>query len=116
MESEDNLYVNACPGSGKTRVLTRKIAYQAIKHDGSLKRIIAITYTNRAAEEIKERLSLLSIDDDINIWVVEWQQFLTNFIRCRTSFRMLFRLSLTMSLLGCDDLRQELTVKVRLPR
>ncbi|EOF91162.1 hypothetical protein SKG_02508, partial [Enterococcus faecium EnGen0166] len=26
--------------------------------------------------------------------------FLTNFIRCRTSFRMLFRLSLTMSLLG----------------
>ena len=39
--------------------------------------------------------------------------FLTNFI---TSFRMLFRLSLTMSLLGCDDLRQELTVKVRLPR
>ncbi|MCZ1506921.1 hypothetical protein FZM83_13120, partial [Enterococcus faecium] len=35
--------------------------------------------------------------------------FLTNFIRCRTSFRMLFRLSLTMSLLGCDDLRQELT-------
>ncbi|HBT4473254.1 TPA: UvrD-helicase domain-containing protein, partial [Enterococcus faecium] len=59
VESEDNLYVNACPGSGKTRVLTRKIAYQAIKHDGSLKRIIAITYTNRAAEEIKERLSLL---------------------------------------------------------
>ncbi|WP_318036252.1 recombinase family protein [Enterococcus spodopteracolus] len=42
--------------------------------------------------------------------------FLTNFIRCRTSFRMLFRLSLTMSLLGCDDLRQELTIKVRLPR
>ncbi|EOE6376832.1 hypothetical protein ACKO6P_002132, partial [Enterococcus faecium] len=41
--------------------------------------------------------------------------FLTNFIRCRTSFRMLLRLSLTMSLLGCDDLRQELTVKVRLP-
>ena len=37
--------------------------------------------------------------------------FLTNFIRCRTSFRMLFRLSLTMSLLGCDDLRQELTIK-----
>ncbi|MCP8592646.1 UvrD-helicase domain-containing protein, partial [Acinetobacter baumannii] len=33
VESEDNLYVNACPGSGKTRVLTRKIAYQAIKHD-----------------------------------------------------------------------------------
>lgn len=53
--------------------------------------------------------------------ISEWRSgmatvFLTNFIRCRTSFRMLFRLSLTMSLLGCDDLRQELTVKVRLPR
>ncbi|HAY0798070.1 TPA: UvrD-helicase domain-containing protein, partial [Enterococcus faecium] len=80
VESEDNLYVNACPGSGKTRVLTRKIAYQAIKHDGSLKRIIAITYTNRAAEEIKERLSLLSIDDDINIWVGTIHQFCLEFI------------------------------------
>lgn len=80
MESEDNLYVNACPGSGKTRVLTRKIAYQAIKHDGSLKRIIAITYTNRAAEEIKERLSLLSIDDDINIWVGQYISFVLNLL------------------------------------
>ncbi|RZH78701.1 UvrD-helicase domain-containing protein, partial [Staphylococcus aureus] len=59
VEREDNLYVIACPGSGQTRVLTRKIAYQAIKHDGSLKRIIAITYTTRAAEQIKERLRLL---------------------------------------------------------
>ncbi len=80
VESEDNLYVNACPGSGKTRVLTRKIAYQAIKHDGSLKRIIAITYTNRAAEEIKERLSLLSIDDDINIWVGQYISFVLNLL------------------------------------
>ncbi|TXX29729.1 hypothetical protein D4M43_23580, partial [Escherichia coli] len=54
--------------------------------------------------------------DYIKIAVGMATVFLTNFIRCRTSFRMLFRLSLTMSLLGCDDLRQELTVKVRLPR
>ncbi|NAL99683.1 hypothetical protein EX290_14765, partial [Enterococcus faecium] len=54
----------------------------------------------------KERL-LYQINSIIGMATV----FLTNFIRCRTSFRMLFRLSLTMSLLGCDDLRQELTVK-----
>ncbi|MDT0255708.1 YSIRK-type signal peptide-containing protein [Enterococcus faecium] len=52
----------------------------------------------------------------VGIYIGMATVFLTNFIRCRTSFRMLFRLSLTMSLLGCDDLRQELTVKVRLPR
>ncbi len=59
-------------------------------------------------------VELVSEDSLIEFW--NGNSFLTNFIRCRTSFRMLFRLSLTMSLLGCDDLRQELTVKVRLPR
>ncbi len=63
-------------------------------------------------DELFEGMRLKHLDDLVGMATV----FLTNFIRCRTSFRMLFRLSLTMSLLGCDDLRQELTVKVRLPR
>ncbi len=44
VESEDNLYVNAtCPGVENKGTYKENLA-QAIKYDGSLKRIIAITY------------------------------------------------------------------------
>lgn len=79
VQSNENLYVTACPGSGKTRVLTRKIAYQATKYIDSLKRIIAITYTNRAANEIKERLEALGIEEN-NVWVGTIHQFCLEFI------------------------------------
>lgn len=79
VQSNDNLYVTACPGSGKTRVLTRKIAYQATKYKDSLKKIIAITYTNRAANEIKERLETLGVEEN-NVWVGTIHQFCLEFI------------------------------------
>lgn len=77
--SNDNLYVTACPGSGKTRVLTRKLAYQVIKYADSLKKKIAITYTNRAANEIKNRLDILGIDSQ-KIWIGTIHQFCLEFI------------------------------------
>lgn len=80
VKSDENLYVTACPGSGKTRVLTRKIAYQHLKYNESLKKIIAITYTNRAAEEIKDRLDLLGLDNTETIWVGTIHQFCLEFI------------------------------------
>ncbi|STD66574.1 transposase [Enterococcus faecium] len=91
-------------------------------------RTVSNIYHNCVPDKIKNRRNTdqLKQRDTVIIACVIWgiingytgmaTVFLTNFIRCRTSFRMLFRLSLTMSLLGCDDLRQELTVKVRLPR
>ncbi|MBC1606871.1 ATP-dependent helicase [Listeria welshimeri] len=79
VESLDNLYLTACPGSGKTRVLTRKIAYQSVINKNSSKKIVAITYTNRAAEEIKDRLDFLGIDSP-NVWVGTIHQFCLEFI------------------------------------
>lgn len=62
-----NVLLTACPGSGKTRALTHKIAYELEKMVGSKKIIIAVTFTNRAADEIKKRIRVFNIDDT-NLW------------------------------------------------
>ncbi len=73
-----NILLTACPGSGKTRVLTYKIAHELEKLGETKKVIIAITFTNRASDEIKTRLTKLDIDTDqlfantIHSFCLEW--------------------------------------------
>lgn len=76
---EKNVLLRACPGSGKTRTLTYKLAYFTIKNSKSYKKNIAITYTNRAAEEIKSRVSQLKIDTN-KIWTGTIHQFCLEYI------------------------------------
>ncbi len=76
---DDNMLVTACPGSGKTRVLTYKLAYTALSNPLSHKKIIAITYTNRAADEIKDRLELFDIEQSA-IWAGTIHQFCLEYI------------------------------------
>jgi len=56
---ETPLLVVAGPGTGKTLTLTRRIAH--LIHEGMARpeQVLAITFTNRAAEEMRERLALL---------------------------------------------------------
>ncbi|MDL2206524.1 ATP-dependent helicase [Eubacteriales bacterium OttesenSCG-928-N13] len=79
VKSSENLIVTACPGSGKTRVLTYKLAYTACQHPYSIKKIVAITYTNRAADEIKDRLDFLDIGES-PIWAGTIHQFCLEYI------------------------------------
>ena len=55
INEENSVLLLACPGSGKTRTLIYKIAYELSKIKSEKKFVIAITYTNNAAEEIRER-------------------------------------------------------------
>lgn len=58
----------ACPGSGKTRTLTYKIALELSKLHDDRKYVLAITYTHKAADEIKERIELLGVDTS-QLWI-----------------------------------------------
>lgn len=78
-ESKDNLLVKACPGSGKTRTIIYKLAYRIEKYPNSVKRLVAITYTNRAADEINERIEGLGIDTE-RIWAGTIHQFCLEWI------------------------------------
>lgn len=63
-----NVYITACPGSGKTRALTAKIAkgVQELKHRNE--RVLAVTFTNRAADEINSRLEENYMLESNKIW------------------------------------------------
>lgn len=52
--------VIAGPGTGKTRVLTQRIAYLINHHNIEPEKILGITFTNKAAGEIKERMKILA--------------------------------------------------------
>ncbi len=54
--ADSPLLIVAGPGTGKTRTLTYRIAYLIQKREISPEQVLAVTFTNRAAEEMRERL------------------------------------------------------------
>ena len=59
------LCIIAGAGSGKTRVLTRRIAHRVAAGTAEPHRVLALTFTRKAAGELKQRLAGLGLRDDV---------------------------------------------------
>ncbi len=98
--------VIAGAGSGKTKVLTHKIAYLMEKENTKPWNILAITFTNKAANEMKERITGIVGDQARDIWMGTFHSICVKILR-----RFIDRIGFDSSFIIFDSSDQKTLVK-----
>jgi len=78
---EQAMLILAGAGSGKTKVLVHRIAWQISAHAVSPQRILAVTFTNKAAQEMNKRISHLLDLPTHSMWVGTFHGLAFRFLR-----------------------------------
>ncbi len=98
------LLIVAGAGSGKTAVLTRRIAYLLANRDVGVGQILAITFTNKAAAEMRERVVQLIGPRAKSMWVSTFHSTCVRILRNQAS--LLPGLNSNFSIYDADDSRR----------
>ncbi|WBB85471.1 DNA helicase PcrA [Micromonospora sp. WMMC264] len=104
------LLIVAGAGSGKTRVLTNRIAYLLAAQDVHPGEIIAITFTNKAAGEMKERVAALVGPRARMMWVSTFHSACVRILRAEHEHA---GLKSTFSIYDADDSRRLMQMVAR---
>ena len=106
VNTEGPCLVIAGAGSGKTKVLTHKIAYLIGEKGAKPWDILAITFTNKAANEMKERIANLVGDVAKDIWMGTFHSICVRILR-----RFIDRIGFDSSFIIFDTSDQKTLVK-----
>src|SRR5215475_12880781 len=104
------LLIVAGAGSGKTRVLTHRIAYLQAARDVQPSAILAITFTNKAAGEMKERVAALVGNRARFMWVSTFHSACVRILRAEHEYA---RLKSSFSIYDADDTRRLMQLVAR---